>query len=157
MAMPWWLAIALVAFGAAIVATGLQQSRRARSVRSWTRMPGKVLEARIEEQSGPREQDFPRWRFAIRYGYEARGQSRVSDQIWIGSRARSFSQDRDEEQRWVDRFPAGADVTVWVDPADARQAVLVPEIPRGQVGALVVAGMVLAGIGLWLLARPAGS
>lgn len=119
-------------------------------------MLGRVLEARVEEVRGPDEQGGLQWRATIRYEYEARGERRISDQLWIGSRSLSPSRDRDEPQRWVDRFPAGSEVTVLVDPADPRQAVLVPEIPRGQVGGLVAVGLALVGAGLFVLARSAG-
>ncbi len=154
--MPWFVAAAFLALGAVLLVTGLRQASRARRVRSWTRTVGRVLEARLEEQRGPEEQGFPQWRLVIRYAYEAHGEPRVSNQLWIGSRGVGPSRDRDAQQRWADRFPAGAEVTVWFDPADPRQAVLVPEVPRGQVGGLVAVGLVLLAAGGYGLARSLG-
>ncbi len=145
--------MALVAFGVALAAAALRLSRRGRAVRTWTRMVGRVVESRVEEVPGDPEQGGSQWRLALRYAYEARGERRLSDQVWIGSRAIGPSQDRTEPQRWVDRFPAGAEVTVWVDPADPGEAVIVPEQPRAQVAALLAVGLLLAVAGSLLLAR----
>ncbi|HSD21770.1 MAG TPA: DUF3592 domain-containing protein, partial [Anaeromyxobacter sp.] len=59
-------------------------------------------------------------------------------------------------REWVERFPAGRVVTVWLDPADPRQAVLVPGVPRTQLAVLFLAGAALLGIGFFALTRGLG-
>jgi hypothetical protein len=151
--VPKWLAILSCALGAALVVAGIRQSARGRETRTWTRTAGRVLASYVEEEhGGPEEQGWPRFRFVIRYAYEARGRHE-SEQVWIGSTSAPAAQDREWHQKWVDRFPAGREVDVWFDPADPRRAVLVRGVPRGEVATLVVLGTALVGVGLFFLAR----
>jgi hypothetical protein len=114
---------------------------------------GRVVASHVEEERGDAdEQGRPRFRFVIRYAYEARGRHE-SEQVWIGSTSAPAAQDREWHQKWVDRFPAGREVDVWFDPFDPRRAVLVRGVPRGEVATLVVLGTALVGVGLFFLAR----
>jgi hypothetical protein len=154
--MPRWLAVVLLAGGAALLVAAWRQSARGRETRGWTRTQARILVSEVEELGGPSEQGYPRHRLVVRYAYEARGRTHESDQLWVGSRGAMPAQDRELVRRWADRFPAGSVVDAWYDPADPRQAVLVPGAPRSQLAGLLVLGLVLAGAGLWLLARAAG-
>jgi hypothetical protein len=150
--VPRWFALVLCAFGAALLATGLRQSARGRDTRGWTRADGRILESRVEVHE-PDENHERRFGFVIRYAYEARGVRHASEQIWIGSSAASVSEDEARIRRWVERFPEGTDVPVWFDPRDPRQAVLVQGVPAVQVRALLAAGAVLVGVGVFALGR----
>ncbi len=160
--MPRWFALALCGFGIALLATGLRQSRRGRDTAGWTRTVGRVIDSRVMLESRPpteteqEERGPPRWGIAIRYGYEARGGRHESEQVWIGSATAAVYLEEARARAWVERFPAGRDVTVWFDPADPRQAVLVPGVPPGQVAVLYVLGAALFGIGFFVLARGLG-
>lgn len=161
--MPRLFALALCAFGVLLLATGLRQSRRGRDTFGWTRTLGRVIDSRVvlesrgiptateQEERGP-----PRWGIAIRYAYEARGQRHESAQVWIGSATAAFYLEEAGARAWVERFPVDREVTVWFDPADPRQAVLVPGVPRGQIAVLYVLGAALLGIGFFALARGLG-
>jgi hypothetical protein len=151
-----WIALLLCAAGAAAVALGLRQAARGRDTVRWTRTLGRVVASRVEEQGGPEEQGYPRFRFEVRYAYEARGRAHEGDQLWIGSRLVAPSQDRAWHQALVDRYPVGREVEVWFDPADPAQAVLVRGSARGDVVALVAAGVALLGAGLFVLGRAPG-
>lgn len=151
--MPRIVPLLLVALGAAIVAVGLRQGSRARGTSGWTRTTARILESRVERLEPSDEQAWERFALVLRYEYEARGRTRESRQVWIGSSAATPSDDPRALRRWVERFPAGQDAPVWFDPADPAQAVLVRELPRGQVGVSLVVGAVLVAAGLYGLAR----
>jgi hypothetical protein len=148
-----WIALLLVAAGAAAIAIGLRQSARGRETARWTRTTGRVVASGVEEQGGPEEQGYPRFRFGVRYAYEARGRAWEGDQLWIGSRLVAPSQDRAWHQEVADRWPAGREVEVWFDPGDPARAVLVRGAPRSDVLALVAVGAALLGAGVFLLGR----
>ncbi len=151
--MPRWLALALCGLGAVLLAMGVRQSARGRETRHFTRTPGRIVESRVRLLSEADEQRSRRWGFVIRYTYEARGRTLESEQVWIGSAAAAEYVDEGRAREWVERFPAGAEVTVFFDPADPRQAVLVPGVPSTQIAVLVVAGLALVGVGVFALAR----
>jgi hypothetical protein len=153
--MPKWLALALCGLGAAMVAVALRQSGRGRETRDWTRTVGRVVVSRVEKLGEADEQRCERYRFRIRYAYEARGASHASEQVWIGSEAAAEYDDEGAPRRWTERFPEGGEVPVWFDPAEPGRAVLVPGVPRAQIASLVIAGLALAGIGLFSLVRAA--
>jgi hypothetical protein len=154
--MPRWFSLLLCALGATMIGLGLRQAARGRDTRQWTRTPGRILESRVEQVESADEQRRATFRFVIRYEYDARGARRTSDQVWIGSSAVAASDDAARAQSWVERFPAGAEVPVWFDPAEPGLAVLVPGTPRTQVVVLVVAGAALAAAGFVALARHRG-
>lgn len=151
--MPRWFALVLCAVGAVAIVAGLRQSTRGKETRGWTRTHGRVVAAYVEEIPGPAEEGGTRYRPVVRYAYEARGHAYQSEQVSVGLSPVSTSTDRDEVRRSVEPFPAGRDVDVWFDPGDPRQAVLVRGVPQTQVVAGVVIGIVLIGIGVFVLAR----
>lgn len=152
--MPRWFAISLCAFGALLLVAGLRQSSRARETRGWTRTTGKILESRVDRVDTSGDEDRPeRFRLVIRYSFEARGVRRQSSQVWMGSPAAAVSEHPRAAGEWVERFPAGAEVPVWFDPANPDQAVLVHDVPRAHLTALYVIGGILAAVGFIALAR----
>jgi uncharacterized protein DUF3592 len=150
--MPKWFAIALCIAGALMLAIAVRQSSRGRESRHWTRTLGRVIESRVELLNEADEQRSRRWGLVIRYAYDARGRAHESKQVWIGSAGVSY-EDEEGALEWVERFPRGAEVTVWFDPAAPSQAVLVPGVPGPQLALLVIAGLALVGIGMFMLSR----
>jgi hypothetical protein len=150
--MPKWFAIVLCGLGALLLAIALRQSSRGRESRHWTRTLGRVIESRLDLLNEADEQRARRWGFVIRYAYEARGRTRESEQVWVGSAGAGFD-DEAGARAWVERYPVGREVPVWFDPAEPDRAVLVTGAPRGQVAVLVVAGLALVGVGIFALAR----
>lgn len=153
--MPRVAALLLVAIGAALVAVGLRHAARAREAAGWTRTPGRVLESRVERLDPTDEQPWERYALVLRYAYEARGRTRESRQLWIGSTLLPPEDHPGALRRWAERFPAGSEPEVWFDPADPDDAVLVRRIPRGQVAVVLSIGGVLLFGGLYALWRRA--
>jgi hypothetical protein len=152
--MPRWFALALCVLGAIMVVAGLRQASRARQTRGWTRTTGRIIESRVQTSLMETEVERKeRFAFAIRYAYDARGRTHESTQVWIGSSPAAETDDPETARGWVERFPLGAEVPVWFDPAEPSQAVLVPELGNRQGRVAAVFGAVMAAIGFFLLAR----
>lgn len=149
-AMPRFFALGLLALGATMIVVSLRQSARAREARGWSRTEGRIVESRVERVVDESEENLDRTRFVIRYAYAAGGRTHESRQVWIGSEAAHSAED---PARWVERFPAGAVVPVWFDPRDPGQAVLVRDLPGRRPHVVLLAGAVLAAVGLFVLGR----
>lgn len=86
--------------------------------RSWTPVPCEILASRVETHPG---KDNDTYSIEVRYRYEVGGRSYTSDRYtFLGGSSSGF----EGKKRVVDRLPAGARTTCWVDPEDPSQAVL---------------------------------
>ena len=103
--------------GLIVVTGGIADWLRALMSRSWPTVPGRVLTSEAVRTPGR----GPQWMADIRYDYAVDGKR------YTGSNVR-FSQGKfrflDQAQRVVERYPAGAEISVRFDPADPRTAVL---------------------------------
>lgn len=151
--MPRAVAAIVCGIGAVMIIAGLRLSRLGRETRSFTRTPGRVVAAYVDEIPGPAEEGGQRFRPVVRYTYEARGRTYESDQVSVGSSPESTTSDREEARRLVERHPAGSGVDVWFDPGDPRRSVLVRGVASAQAIAAVVIGLALVGLGMFALAR----
>lgn len=86
--------------------------------RSWTERRCTVLSSQVTEVS---DSDGSTYKVDIRYTWSTDGIAHQSNRydFMIGS-----SSGRDRKQAIVDRYPPGAEVPCWVDPADPAEAVL---------------------------------
>jgi hypothetical protein len=106
----------------------LKARRYRRAVRDgaqWPHVPGKILESKVDER-------YPLTRFvnmplmyfpAVRYGYEAGGEKRQGTVLQAGIDDLGFVTPDLARARLV-KYPPGAAVTVYYDPADPAAAVL---------------------------------
>ncbi len=151
--VPRPVALVALAIGLVLALAGVRLSRLGRETRRFTRTQGRVLESRVEELPGPAEEGGPRFRPLVRYAFEARGRTWESDQVSVDAPPGASSADPEDARRTVERHPAGSAVDVWFDPADPRRSVLVRGAERAPVLVAVVAGILLAALGILLLAR----
>jgi hypothetical protein len=107
----------------------------------------------VEEIPAPAEEGGPRFRPVVRYTYEARGRAYAAERISYGSPPQADTTDRGEARRQVERYPAGAAVDVWFDPADPARAVLVRGVSKVPVAIGIAVGLALMGVGIFALAR----
>jgi hypothetical protein len=101
----------------------IRRSQQAKALReasqTWPTTTGKVLKSRAEVRGGRRARVYP----YIVYEYAVNGQSyesdhvRANDKLWRGYSSR-------DAYDTVDRYPAGATVTVYYNPADPQQSAL---------------------------------
>jgi hypothetical protein len=102
---------------------------RMRAARSWDKVEGVITVSRVDQPPVHVSDDLNDATPIIRYRYRAGGQEFESDQIRIGGQPLTT---RVLAGRQVARYPVGARVDVYIDPADAKSALLEP----GQQGNL---------------------
>jgi Protein of unknown function (DUF3592) len=127
--------------------------REVRAVSRWFPTPGKIVSSRVEarevtssgsgsESSTSTEiRNFPAITFAYKVGGKTFRGSRYSVQENVGN----F-----EVSETLARFPKGADVTVFYDPADPSKAVIERTMPEGafKFMAYLSAGLVIGALAL---------
>ncbi len=86
---------------------------------SWRATNGRVLKSRVEVSGGNYASVSP----YVLYEYEVHGQTYQNTQIKVGDRLFSIRGSRDAYDI-VERYPIGADVTVFYDPANPAEAAL---------------------------------
>jgi Protein of unknown function (DUF3592) len=119
----------------------LRMLRRARSEPGWIRIPGAVLESRILNTA---EGYLP----TIRYEYNFEGDRHENSMF---KSLVTASSSRSSSERVIRRYPAGANVTVYVNPNNPSDSVLEPmdsEVPYylGVAGFFLCA--LIGGVGL---------
>jgi hypothetical protein len=112
----------------------------------WDRVPARVIASGVESYEGACHESHPTltctyWRAQVRYRYEVAGAAHES--TTLGAMAEEGGERAAMEARAA-KYPAGAEVTAWVNPKDPAEALLEPEFPP-----LFVAVFALAGL-LWL-------
>jgi hypothetical protein len=131
----------LVALGSIATFSALRMKKHARKQHSWPTAAGKIEESRV---------DFTGDWFdpIIEYTYK------YQEKVFRNTKACSFLVAVNwcgPAKRWVDRYPVGANVTVFVDPSNSRNAVLEPGGDKKFLPlALTIAGAVIA-VGVWLI------
>lgn len=151
--VPRELAWVFVGVGAVLLVLGQHLWRAGSESRSYTRTRGRIVRAEVQETPRPSEEGGPQFTPVVRYAFEARGRTYESERVAIGAPAGPATPDADGARRLVDRYPAGAEVDVWFDPADPRRSVLVQGVPPAQIAVAVVLGVALVGAGAFALAR----
>jgi hypothetical protein len=102
---------------------------RMRAARSWDKVEGVIAVSRVDQPAAHVSDDLNDATPIIRYRYRAGGQEFEGDQIRIGGQPLTT---RVLAGRQIARYPVGARVDVYVDPANAKNALLEP----GQQGNL---------------------
>ena len=102
---------------------------RMRAAKSWDKVEGVITVSRVDQPAAHVSDDLNDATPVIRYRYRAGGQEFESDQIRIGGQPLTT---RVLAGRQVARYPVGARVDVYIDPANAKNALLEP----GQQGNL---------------------
>ncbi|MEJ5223897.1 MAG: DUF3592 domain-containing protein [Anaerolineales bacterium] len=96
-----------------------QKQDLVQSSASWRATNGRVLKSRVEVSGGNYATVSP----YILYEYEVHGRTYQNTQIKVGDRFISARTSR-EAYDLVDRYPVGADVTVFYDPANPDESAL---------------------------------
>lgn len=130
--MEWRFWIALALAGAALLSLWIRykRSKRLGELRSWGRVPGRVISAEIEEgraddgEGGTAAFYEPK----LVYEYEAGGEVRRGSRLSLDGIG--FANRRKAEAYLADKQP-GAQVPVWVDPEHPDQTVLTVEGSSG--------------------------
>ncbi len=100
---------------------------------TWPKTPGRILTSQVKRGvKGSARAD-------ITYSYSVAGQSHTGSRVNF-----SFGSNLNESSRLVNANPANSDVTVFYNPADPAEAVLVPGAKGGST-ALLLAVLMFAG------------
>ena len=86
---------------------------------AWPTTTGKVLKSRVEVSGGDHASVNPR----VVYEYEVRGQTFQNDQVRAGDKFMRVSSSRDAYDT-VDRYPVGARISVYYNPANPVESAL---------------------------------
>lgn len=138
------LAAGFAFLGAAVfIASGVLGLRRGLRTRSWPRAEGRVLRsAVVRESEATGEGTVDGYRAEVRYRYEAAGAVRTGTVVHAGDRG---SVSRSRAERTAARYPEGARVAVFYDPADPDRAVLERGAGAGPAVLLAWGGACLLG------------
>jgi hypothetical protein len=136
------MSLVCLAAGAGLMALGVSRLRHGYRSRSWPTVPGviRASEIRLGRTSGA---ERPSMDVHIEYEYTVGGERLVSDRAGFGSPLRVKGM-----RAMVDRYPAGARVSVAYDPADPRRAVLEPGIQNDVYWMLFVGALFVCSAGL---------
>jgi uncharacterized protein DUF3592 len=137
----------LVLFGALLLAGlmllvhGLDHYNRAQEVASWPTATGRVLQAGIE----PVPADGAlKWRPMLRYVYQVRNQTVISNGISLATARDSYSEY--DAKRIVEQYAPNTTVVVSYNPDRIGEAVLEHSVP-GFAWFCLFAGLVLTSVG----------
>lgn len=118
------------------------QARQMQAHRTFHPTQGKIIENRLETSTGGRT---PSTHPLIRFRYEVNGRSYESTTLSLGGK--TFG-GRGDMSAYVSKYPRGATVEVYYDPADPSVAILDRTVDSVAYPLLVGAGFILAGLAI---------
>jgi len=123
---------------------GVRTLQTAKQTNCWVETTGTIARSEIVSQ---RDNDGDRtYKPEIEYEYKANGMSRKGQTIYIGDGA--SSSDRSYAQRFVSRYPANCNVSVYYNPSDPDISVLEKGIQKASFIPLVF-GVGFTFMGVW--------
>ena len=136
--MPWFFNLFLGSFvvvGLLVAGFGARNAWRDRASVDWPKAPGEMLQSTVEVNS---DSDGPSYKPKVEYRY------RVNDRSLVGKRI-SFGVDggvggRVNAERYVAKYPAGADVTVHYRADQPELSVLEPGLTKRSFAGLAFGG-----------------
>lgn len=145
-----WIPSLLVA--GVLIGYGIAGLRRAARVRSWLRVPGRVLGTSVGEVAEPgKVAMYTHYYPVVEFEY-ATPRGRFTASGYGPAAADHRSLDRAEIEAVLARYPEGAEIQVYARPADHATAVLEPGISRtrrSQYLAAIVAGLLVIAVTIW--------
>jgi len=141
--------IFLLAFAAGsvfMIVSYFKTKKKAAASLTWSTAPGTILESNVRESSGS-DIDGPASYYAqVSYSYQVMGQAYQGKNIHIGARSAG---PRNKAQAAASRYPAGAVVTVYYNPANPADAILERTAPANTV--TLILGIIFLVITLCLI------
>ena len=138
-------ALILIGVGILIIFGGVSAYGNGQATHNWTQVPAVILESRVHEYWD----DTTMYEPIIRYRYSYAGKLHESDRLKLtgitGSSHPSYA------EQIVGRYPAGASVTVYVNPREPKKTVLEAGSNAVFHGFLILFGLPFLAAGLALL------
>lgn len=141
--------IFLLAFAAAsvfMILSYFKNKKKAADSLSWSTSPGTILESSVREASGSDFDGPATYTVKLSYSYQVMGQAYQGKNIHIGARS---TVPHSKAQATASRYPVGAAVTVYYDPANPADAVLERAAPANTV--VLILGVIFLFITLCLM------
>jgi hypothetical protein len=145
-----FFSIFLIVGGIAFFFTFVRPMARFFAARSWQETTCTVLESRVAESS---DSDGTTYRPEIVYTYSSGGRAYQSNRYDFPG---LWSSGRSGKEEIVARYPPGARVSCWINPADPEQAVLSREFGAAYLLGLIPVVFLLVGAGGLVWAVRAG-
>ena len=124
--------------GLGLMLTAAFDLRKANRAKTWPTAQGRILSSRLAEVS---DSDGIIYKAAVLYEYRVNGMDYRSDVWQVRAGSSSFTR---AATKVVERYPAGATVTVYFNPEDPSDAMLEP----GKVSwSLLFGGVMFASVG----------
>ena len=147
------VAIVSTIAGGVMVAIGIDTYRDGKETESWTATTGHVLTSAVDSETrtvhrGGRSRRDTTYTPIVTYGYTVNGAQFEGDNI----RADDHGGSLDRAYDIVDRYPQGAETTVYYDPEHPERAVLVQGAESGRVYLFGGLGGLFGSVGLAMLA-----
>jgi hypothetical protein len=111
--------VPFVAIGWYIWSQAKKRDAVRQAAQGWRTTTGRVLKSRVEVSGGENTTVSAR----VIYAYDVSGRAYQSDQIRAGDKVMTVSSSGDA-YRLIDRYPEGAIVTVYYNPANPQEAAL---------------------------------
>lgn len=127
--------------------------RQIAAARSWTSTQAVVVGSWVDVDRGSGRNRRTRYIPKVNYSYTVAGRTFYNDYIWLTS-TQSYT-GRANAETFLRAYPRGGTVPVFYDPADPQRSALLIESGAAPLYALLAVGVVLIGIGIWLLRRKA--
>lgn len=114
---------------AGLVFLGMRQRKKARAATTWAEVPGEILSSRIESRTTTDEDgDETTWHTPqVSYRYAFQGSEFVGQRLRFGS-TKTLNAKKAEDM--LAPYPAGANVTIRVNPANPAEATLEATLPK---------------------------
>ena len=130
--MPWFVLLipaAFVAFGGVFALKAMSLRRQGRGCARWPIAPGRILEARqevqlVENRNDRHHRDDPFFGATVSYAYQVSGRDYRSTRLYAGRPVLRGSPKI--AQAIVAKYPPGAPVSVFYNPANPAEAMLEP-------------------------------
>lgn len=132
--------------GAGLLLFGLLQRRKVRASQSWTKTTGKVYESTVQSEFSPGSGDEPdSWAYypQVRYQYWTGSEWLCGDRIRFDRHGYGAPA---KAQAELTRYPVGAQLEVYFDPANPSQAVLLRSSSTGWVLTALGAAILLVAL-----------
>ncbi len=142
-----WFPALFVVIGLAVLVFAVKGYIKSEGSRTWPMVKGRVLSSEVQSKS---DSDGTTYGPDVVYEYTAAGAQHKGSRVHLMD---GSSSDIGYAQKLVHRFPAGAEVEVYVNPADPYESVLVPGPGLGSWVLLIVGAMftLIGGFMTWAI------
>lgn len=149
------LGVMLLLGGGAGLFAGFERARLGSASESWVEVEGEIISSRVASSRGrSAASSRTEWRYYARLGYryEYEGRSYSGSKIsYDDPPGGSDESGKREAEEFLSDFPRGATVSVYVDPENPEQSVLLRGTTGSGVWIPLAFGIVAFGVGGWMI------